>query len=233
MADGWSVVAGGPAGGPAAARPGRRDGLAVPTDVTDPGVGRRRCSPPRCSATAAWTCCSTTPASGLNVPDHGGRPTRTGKRVVDTNLTGSFLCAQAAFRAMAAQDPRGGRIINNGSLSAYVPRPDSVAYTATKHADHRAHAVALARRPRARHRLRADRRRQRRTPSWRARMTQRRAAGRRLDRRRADDGRRPRGACRRAHGLAAIGCQRPVHDGDGDQDAVHRPRLNFTKGLTI
>jgi NAD(P)-dependent dehydrogenase (short-subunit alcohol dehydrogenase family) len=56
------------------------------------------------------------------------------RRVVDTNLTGSFLCAQAAFRAMAAQDPRGGRIINNGSLSAYVPRPNSIAYTATKHA---------------------------------------------------------------------------------------------------
>jgi NAD(P)-dependent dehydrogenase (short-subunit alcohol dehydrogenase family) len=54
--------------------------------------------------------------------------------VVDTNLTGSFLCAQAAFRTMAAQDPRGGRIINNGSLSAYVPRPHSIAYTATKHA---------------------------------------------------------------------------------------------------
>jgi NAD(P)-dependent dehydrogenase (short-subunit alcohol dehydrogenase family) len=53
---------------------------------------------------------------------------------VDTNLTGSFLCAQAAFRAMAAQEPRGGRIINNGSLSAYVPRPFSIAYTATKHA---------------------------------------------------------------------------------------------------
>ena len=56
------------------------------------------------------------------------------QRVVDTNLTGSFLCAQAAFRAMAAQEPRGGRIINNGSLSAYVPRPFGVAYNATKHA---------------------------------------------------------------------------------------------------
>jgi NAD(P)-dependent dehydrogenase (short-subunit alcohol dehydrogenase family) len=56
------------------------------------------------------------------------------QRVVDTNLTGAFLCAQAAFRTMASQDPRGGRIINNGSLSAHVPRPDSVAYTATKHA---------------------------------------------------------------------------------------------------
>jgi NAD(P)-dependent dehydrogenase (short-subunit alcohol dehydrogenase family) len=53
------------------------------------------------------------------------------QRVVDTNLTGAFLCAQAAFRAMLG---RGGRIINNGSLAAHTPRPDSVAYTATKHA---------------------------------------------------------------------------------------------------
>lgn len=56
------------------------------------------------------------------------------RAVVDTNLTGSFLCAQAAFRQMKRQDPQGGRIINNGSLSAYVPRPHGVAYTATKHA---------------------------------------------------------------------------------------------------
>jgi NAD(P)-dependent dehydrogenase (short-subunit alcohol dehydrogenase family) len=54
--------------------------------------------------------------------------------VVDTNLTGSFWCAQAAFRLMSTQDPRGGRIINNGSISAHVPRPHAVAYTATKHA---------------------------------------------------------------------------------------------------
>jgi len=54
--------------------------------------------------------------------------------VVDCNLTGSFLCAQAAFRAMKDQSPRGGRIINNGSISAYAPRPDSAPYTATKHA---------------------------------------------------------------------------------------------------
>jgi NAD(P)-dependent dehydrogenase (short-subunit alcohol dehydrogenase family) len=54
--------------------------------------------------------------------------------VVDVNLTGMFLCAQEAFRAMRDQSPRGGRIINNGSLSAYVPRPNSAPYTATKHA---------------------------------------------------------------------------------------------------
>jgi len=56
------------------------------------------------------------------------------RRVVDINLTGAFLCTQAAFRVMKAQEPRGGRIINNGSISAHVPRPRSVAYTATKHA---------------------------------------------------------------------------------------------------
>ncbi len=54
--------------------------------------------------------------------------------VVDVNLTGTFLCTREAFRVMKAQSPRGGRIINNGSISAHAPRPDSVAYTATKHA---------------------------------------------------------------------------------------------------
>ncbi|MDQ0760230.1 SDR family oxidoreductase [Streptomyces canus] len=56
------------------------------------------------------------------------------RHVVDTNLNGAFLCAQAAYRQMKEQDPQGGRIINNGSISAHAPRPHSVAYTATKHA---------------------------------------------------------------------------------------------------
>jgi NAD(P)-dependent dehydrogenase (short-subunit alcohol dehydrogenase family) len=56
------------------------------------------------------------------------------KAVVDTNLTGSFLCTQEAIRIMKDQTPRGGRIINNGSISAHAPRPNSVAYTSTKHA---------------------------------------------------------------------------------------------------
>ena len=54
--------------------------------------------------------------------------------VVDANLTGAFLCTQEAFRIMKSQEPRGGRIINNGSISAHRPRPDSAPYTATKHA---------------------------------------------------------------------------------------------------
>ncbi len=56
------------------------------------------------------------------------------KRVVDTNLSGMFFCLQQAFRVMKAQSPQGGRIINNGSISAHAPRPHSIAYTATKHA---------------------------------------------------------------------------------------------------
>ena len=62
------------------------------------------------------------------------RPAGLWRKVIDTNLTGSFLCAQGAFRLMKRQRPRGGRIINNGSLSAHVPRPNSAAYTASKHA---------------------------------------------------------------------------------------------------
>ena len=56
------------------------------------------------------------------------------RQVVETNLTGSFVCTQEAFKIMKDQDPMGGRIINNGSISAHAPRPDSTAYTSTKHA---------------------------------------------------------------------------------------------------
>jgi len=56
------------------------------------------------------------------------------KAVLDANLTGAFLCTQEAIRIMKSQDPRGGRIINNGSISAHAPRPNSAPYTATKHA---------------------------------------------------------------------------------------------------
>ena len=74
------------------------------------------------------------------------------RAVVDVNLTGVFLCSQQAFRLMKSQSPRGGRIINNGSISAHAPRPFSAPYTATKHAitgltkatalDGRAHDIA-------------------------------------------------------------------------------------------
>src|ERR1700726_3402047 len=61
-------------------------------------------------------------------------PYETWQKVVDTNLTGMFLCTQEAIKIMKSQDPRGGRIINNGSISAHTPRPGAAAYTATKHA---------------------------------------------------------------------------------------------------
>jgi len=75
------------------------------------------------------------------------------RSAVDTNLTGPFLCTQHAFRLMKAQSPKGGRIINNGSISAHAPRPNSAPYTSTKHAitgltrasslDGRAHDIAV------------------------------------------------------------------------------------------
>jgi NAD(P)-dependent dehydrogenase (short-subunit alcohol dehydrogenase family) len=130
---GWSVVAAGRREAPLAETIGGSDeGLAVPTDVTSVD-----------SVTALFAASVerfgrldllfnnaglgvSAPIAELALEDW--------QRVVDTNLTGSFLCAQAAFRAMAAQEPMGGRIINNGSISAYVPRPFGVAYNATKHA---------------------------------------------------------------------------------------------------
>jgi NAD(P)-dependent dehydrogenase (short-subunit alcohol dehydrogenase family) len=129
---GWSVVAAGRREGPLEETLGSAEGLAVPTDVTDPD-----------SVAALFAAALqrygridllfNNAGMGLSVPI-ADVELEDWKRVVDTNLTGSFLCAQAAFRVMAAQEPRGGRIINNGSLSAYVPRPFGVAYNATKHA---------------------------------------------------------------------------------------------------
>ncbi|MFJ9408353.1 SDR family oxidoreductase [Streptomyces sp. NPDC101393] len=107
--------------------------LPVPTDVTRPdevdalfAAARDRFGRLDLLFNNAGTFGRPAPLDELSYDDWHG--------VVDVNLTGSFLCAQAAFRAMKAQDPQGGRIINNGSLSAHVPRPHSVAYTATKHA---------------------------------------------------------------------------------------------------
>src|SRR4051794_5347907 len=129
---GWSVVAAGRREAPLKETMGDAEGLAVPTDVTDPdSVASLFAATLRHHGRVDLLFNNagvglTKPIVDISYEEWA--------RVVDTNLTGSFLCAQAAFRAMAAQDPRGGRIINNGSLSAYVPRPESIAYTATKHA---------------------------------------------------------------------------------------------------
>ena len=107
--------------------------LIVPTDVTDPAAVRHlfaravdRFGRVDVLFNNAGLFGPATPLEDLGVDDWN--------RVVATNLTGAFLCAQEAFRIMKAQRPRGGRIINNGSISAQTPRPRAVAYTATKHA---------------------------------------------------------------------------------------------------
>ncbi len=107
--------------------------LAVATDVTDPA-----------SVAALFARTKETFGrldllfnnAGVNAPGIGIEDLSFAqwKAVIDTNLTGSFLCTQEAVRIMKAQDPRGGRIINNGSISAHAPRPNSAPYTCSKHA---------------------------------------------------------------------------------------------------
>ncbi len=107
--------------------------LAVATDVTDPAA-----------VTALFARCVDTHGrldllfnnAGAAAPPTAieDLPLETWRRIIDTNLTGVFLCTQAALRVMKSQDPRGGRIINNGSIAATTPRPNMAAYTASKHA---------------------------------------------------------------------------------------------------
>ena len=129
---GWTVVAAGRREAPLVETLDHAAGMAVPTDVTDPDSVASLFSR-TLQRYGRLDLLFNNAGMGLNksIIEISYDEWQT---VVNTNLTGSFLCAQAAFRAMAAQEPRGGRIINNGSLSAYVPRPDSIAYTATKHA---------------------------------------------------------------------------------------------------
>jgi NAD(P)-dependent dehydrogenase (short-subunit alcohol dehydrogenase family) len=107
--------------------------LAVPTDVTDPQSVRRLFAATRGSFGRLDLLFNN---AGINVPGVAleDLSVEQWQRVVDVNLTGAFLCTQQAFLLMKSQDPRGGRIINNGSISAHSPRPDSAPYTATKHA---------------------------------------------------------------------------------------------------
>ena len=148
------------------------------------------------------------------------------RSVLDTNLTGAFLCTQQAFRLMKRQSPRGGRIINNGSLSASMPRPRprSTPYYATKHAITGLTRSTSPRRTRLRHRLRADRHRQRCDRHGRAMVGAGvlQASGRSSASRRSMSStwRALSSTWRRCHSI-----QRSVHDGHGDEDAVHRPRL--------
>ncbi len=121
--------------------------LVVPTDVTDPASVRALFEATQTAFgrldvlfNNAGTGAPAVPLEELTIEQW--------RRVIDVNLTGAFFCTQEAFRLMKAQSPRGGRIINNGSLSAHVPRPNSAPYTASKHAITRlTRATALDGRP--------------------------------------------------------------------------------------
>jgi NAD(P)-dependent dehydrogenase (short-subunit alcohol dehydrogenase family) len=107
--------------------------LAVETDVTDPKSIRDLFAKTR-DAFGRIDVLFNNAGIGAPAVPLEDLPYETWKKVVDTNFTGMFLCTQEAIKIMKAQNPRGGRIINNGSISAHAPRPRSVAYTATKHA---------------------------------------------------------------------------------------------------
>jgi NAD(P)-dependent dehydrogenase (short-subunit alcohol dehydrogenase family) len=107
--------------------------LTVPTDVSDPNAVKSLFGKTK-EAFGRLDVLFNNAGIGAPAMPMEDLPYETWKKVVDTNLTGLFLCTQEAIRLMKAQDPRGGRIINNGSISAHTPRPRAVAYTATKHA---------------------------------------------------------------------------------------------------
>ena len=107
--------------------------LAVPTDVTQPESVRNLFEKTKAKFGRLDVVFNN---AGMGAPPVGleDLPFEKWKQVVDTNLTGPFLCTQEAIRIMKSQTPMGGRIINNGSISAHAPRPNSAPYTSTKHA---------------------------------------------------------------------------------------------------
>jgi NAD(P)-dependent dehydrogenase (short-subunit alcohol dehydrogenase family) len=116
----------------AEAGPAGERALAVPTDVGDPEAVRTLFAKTR-EAFGRLDLLFNNAGTGTREPLEELTFAQW-QQVVATNLTGAFLCTQQAFMIMKAQDPRGGRIINNGSISAHAPRPNSAPYTATKHA---------------------------------------------------------------------------------------------------
>ena len=140
------------------------------------------------------------------------------RRAVDINLNGAFYALSYAFKLMQEQSPQGGRIINNGSISAHVPRPGSIAYTATKHAS------CIPRWSPLRYCRGPDRHRQRRVRHDAAHGAGG-APGRRQHQARAAHGHVGRRGHLHDHGPPALVGQHPFHDGDGDQHAFCGPRL--------
>jgi NAD(P)-dependent dehydrogenase (short-subunit alcohol dehydrogenase family) len=138
MRNGWSVVLAGRRKEllEGVAKEGQATGqrsLVVPTDVADAASIRNLFAQTK-AAFGRLDLLFNNAGIGAPAVPMEDLPFEKWKAVVDTNLTGSFLCTQEAIRIMKDQTPRGGRIINNGSISAHAPRPNSVAYTSTKHA---------------------------------------------------------------------------------------------------
>jgi NAD(P)-dependent dehydrogenase (short-subunit alcohol dehydrogenase family) len=136
MKDGFAVVLAGRRKEPleAVAKEGApAKSLVVPTDVSDPAQIKALFAK-TLEAFGRLDVLFNNAGMGAPPVPFEDLPTDKWKQVVDTNLTAPFLCSQEAFRIMKEQLPRGGRIINNGSISAHAPRPLSVAYTSTKHA---------------------------------------------------------------------------------------------------
>jgi len=106
--------------------------LVVVADVTDPAAVRDLFAKTKEGFGRLDLLFNNAGTSGRAIPLED-LPFEQWKSIVDTNLTGAFLCTQEAFKMMKSQDPRGGRIINNGSISAHSPRPNSAPYTASKH----------------------------------------------------------------------------------------------------
>ena len=106
--------------------------VVMPTDVTDPASVRELFARTKDAFGRLDLLFNNAGISGRAVPLEDFTYEKW-RAVLDTNLTGAFLCTQEAFKIMKSQEPRGGRIINNGSISAHAPRPNSVAYTASKH----------------------------------------------------------------------------------------------------
>ena len=132
---GWRVAVAGRRAEPLQEVAGQFDGraLAVPTDITDP-ASVRALFDATVQAFGRVDLVFNNAGTGLPVQPLEDMNPADWQRVVNTNLSGVFYGIQNAFRVMKAQSPMGGRIINNGSISAHAPRPHSIAYTATKHA---------------------------------------------------------------------------------------------------
>jgi NAD(P)-dependent dehydrogenase (short-subunit alcohol dehydrogenase family) len=138
LKDGYKVVLAGRRSEPlekaiAEAGAPKENALAVPTDVADPASVARLFARAR-ETYGRLDVLFNNAGVGAPAKNLEELTFEQWKNVVDTNLTGVFLCIQEAFRIMKDQNPRGGRIINNGSISAHAPRPNSAPYTSTKHA---------------------------------------------------------------------------------------------------